>query len=158
RPFTGQRAVAPPWTGAIYGDGAAGRTIQAAVPGRASRRCRPARVDGVGAKPLQGEHMSRPRIAVCVVTFNSAPLIPELVASLPTGAEGTDWTLVFADNASADGTRAEVARHAPTATVVETGANLGYAGGINAAVRAAGPQDAYLILNADVRLMPGSLS
>lgn len=102
--------------------------------------------------------MSRPRIAICVVTFHSAPLIEDLVASIPQGAEGTDWTLVFADNASGDETLAEIARCAPTATVVETGANLGYAGGLNAAVRAAGRQDAYLILNADVRLTPGCVA
>lgn len=102
--------------------------------------------------------MNRPRVAICVVTFNSATLIEDLVASIPAGADGTDWTLVFADNASSDGTVAEIARCAPDAVVVETGGNLGYAGGLNAAVRAAGDQDAYLILNADVRLQPGCLA
>ena len=29
-----------------------------------------------------------PRVAVCVVTFNSAPLIPDLVDSLPAGMAG----------------------------------------------------------------------
>jgi GT2 family glycosyltransferase len=98
-----------------------------------------------------------PRIAICVVTFNSAELVPDLVRSLPAGADGTDWRLVVADNASDDGTVAAVRRWAPDATIVETGANLGYAAGLNAAVRAAGDQDAYLILNADVRLQPGCL-
>ncbi|MCB1297747.1 MAG: glycosyltransferase family 2 protein [Microthrixaceae bacterium] len=101
--------------------------------------------------------MTRPRIAICVVTFDSAPLIKDLVDSIPLGAEGTDWTLVFADNASADSTVAEIERHAPDARVVETGANLGYSGGVNAAIHAAGDQDAYLILNADVRLEAGCL-
>ena len=101
--------------------------------------------------------MTKPRIAICVVTFNSAALIEDLVLSIPSGAEGTDWTLVFADNASADETLAEIALHAPNAVVVQTGVNLGYSGGLNAAVRAAGVQDAYLILNADVRLMQGCL-
>ena len=102
--------------------------------------------------------MSPPRIALCVVTFHSAPLIKDLVASVPSGAEGTDWTLVFADNASSDDTLAEIARCAPDAIVVETGSNLGYSGGLNAAIRAAGDQDAYLILNADVRLTPGCVA
>jgi GT2 family glycosyltransferase len=101
--------------------------------------------------------MSRPRIAICVVTFNSAPLIEDLVASLPAGADGTDWTLVFADNASSDNTIDEITRCAPDATVVRTGGNLGYAGGLNRAVAAAGDQNAYLILNADVRLTEGCL-
>jgi N-acetylglucosaminyl-diphospho-decaprenol L-rhamnosyltransferase len=105
-----------------------------------------------------GVPVSLPRIAICVVTFNSAALIEDMVASLPSGAERVAWTLVVADNASADGTVAEVRRCAPEAIVVETGGNHGYAAGVNAAVRAAGDQDAYLILNADVRLAPGCLA
>jgi N-acetylglucosaminyl-diphospho-decaprenol L-rhamnosyltransferase len=95
------------------------------------------------------------RVAICVVTYNSAPLIADLVASLARGAEGVDWRLVVADNASQDDTLSELALHAPDAVVVHNGGNLGYAAGVNAAVRAAGEQDAYLILNADVRLDPG---
>lgn len=102
--------------------------------------------------------MNRPRIAVCVVTFNSASLIRDLVASLPDGAIGTDWTLVVADNDSHDETIDEIMRWAPDAKIVRIGSNRGYAGGLNAAVAAAGPQDAYLILNADVRLTTGCLA
>lgn len=102
--------------------------------------------------------MGLPRIAICVVTYNSAPLIKDLVASLAEGSAGTEWCLVFADNASRDGTIAEIKRCAPEATLVETGGNLGYSAGINAAVKAAGKQDAYLILNSDVRLTPGCLA
>jgi len=99
----------------------------------------------------------KPRIAICIVTFNSASLIEDLVASLPAGAEGTEWRLFFADNASRDDTLDVIARCAPEAVIVETGGNLGYAAGVNAAIRAAGAQDAYLVLNADVRLTEGCL-
>ena len=99
-----------------------------------------------------------PRVAICVVTYNSAPLIADLVASIERGAVGVDWSLVIADNASSDDTISEVERHAPNALVVRNQSNLGYAAGINAAVGAAGPHDAYLILNADVRLDPGCVA
>lgn len=102
--------------------------------------------------------MTAPRIAICVVTYNSAPLIADLVASLDGGAVGVAWSLVVADNSSSDDTLAELERHAPDALVVRTGGNLGYAGGINAAIAAAGPHDAYLILNADVRLGTGCVA
>jgi GT2 family glycosyltransferase len=102
--------------------------------------------------------MTLPRVAICVVTYNSADLIEELVQSLPDGAAGTEWTLVVADNDSHDGTVDAVRRFAPDARVVETGANLGYAGGVNAAIQAAGEQDAYLVLNADVRLTHGCIA
>ncbi|WP_242497329.1 glycosyltransferase family 2 protein [Nocardioides oleivorans] len=102
-------------------------------------------VDGGGAR----------RVAVVVVTYDSAPLLPALVASLDAGLAGLDWELVVADNASSDDTVARVRELLPGATVVETGGNLGYSAGINAGVAAAAPHDAVLVLNPDVRLEPG---
>jgi N-acetylglucosaminyl-diphospho-decaprenol L-rhamnosyltransferase len=102
--------------------------------------------------------MTSLRVAICVVTYNSAPLIADLVSSLERGAEGVISTLIFSDNASSDDTLEQIRRHAVDATVVRNPGNLGYGAGINAAVRAAGEQDAYLILNADVRLDPGCVA
>ena len=91
-------------------------------------------------------------IAVVVVTYNSAALIEDLVASLAPGLRGLNWHLTVADNASRDGSVEAVRRYAPYAHVVETGRNAGYAAGINAAVAAAKPFDAVLVLNPDIRL------
>lgn len=95
------------------------------------------------------------QVAVVVVTYNSVDLVPDLVASLEAGMAGLSWELVVADNASQDGTVALVRELVPSATLVETGGNLGYSAGINAGVAAAGPHDAVLVLNPDVRLRPG---
>lgn len=95
------------------------------------------------------------RVLVAVVTHNSAADLPRLVASLPAGLEGVDWRLVVADNNSSDGTVDMVRRLAPWATVVETGANLGYAAGVNACARLAEPDEALFVLNADVVLARG---
>ena len=108
-----------------------------------------------GQRADAGETADRPRIAVCVVTFHSAELIADLVASLGAGCAGLDWGLVFADNASGDDTVARIAAYAPDARLVRLAENRGYAAGVNAAIGAAGPRDAYLVLNADVRLGPG---
>jgi GT2 family glycosyltransferase len=91
-------------------------------------------------------------IAVVVVTYNSASLIEDLVASLAPGLRGLNWHLTVADNDSRDGTVEAVRRFAPYAHVVETGRNAGYAAGINAAVAAAKPFSAVLVLNPDIRL------
>lgn len=95
-------------------------------------------------------------IAVVVVTYNSASLIEDLIASLAPGLRGLKWHLTIADNASRDATVEAVRRYAPYAHVVETGRNAGYAAGINAAVAAAvekaAPFDAVLVLNPDIRL------
>ena len=95
------------------------------------------------------------RVLVAVVTYNAAADLPSLIASLPAGLDGVDWRLVLADNNSSDGSADVARRLAPTATVVETGANLGYAAGVNACAELAEPDEALLVLNADVVLARG---
>jgi N-acetylglucosaminyl-diphospho-decaprenol L-rhamnosyltransferase len=97
----------------------------------------------------------QPTVAVLVVTYNSAPLLADLLDSLAVGLAGITWHLTVADNASADDTVAVLRGLAPDATIIEMGRNAGYAAGINAAAAAAGPRTALLVLNADVRLTPG---
>ncbi|MER7732212.1 glycosyltransferase family 2 protein [Streptomyces erythrochromogenes] len=98
-------------------------------------------------------------VAVLVVTWNSAEVLPEFLASLPKGMAGLDWRLVVADNDSADGTVEVVRSLAPDATVVQTGRNAGYAAGVNAALAAAagweGGFRAALVCNPDVRMREG---
>ncbi len=97
------------------------------------------------------------RVAICVVTYNSADLLAGLIESLPEGAGDVPWQLVIADNASSDDTVVMVRRLAPDARLVQLGRNAGYAAGVNAATRAADPFTAALVLNPDVRLDPGCL-
>jgi GT2 family glycosyltransferase len=94
-------------------------------------------------------------VTVVVVTFNSAHLVVDLLASLPEGLGELPWRLVVADNASEDGTVELVRRLAPEATVLSMGHNAGYAAGINAAAAAVGSRGHMLVLNPDVRLAPG---
>jgi GT2 family glycosyltransferase len=109
-----------------------------------------------GTGTVQGAGLSRvdETIAVVVVTYNSERQLADLIASLDPGLEGVAWHLTVADNASVDGSVATVRRLAPGARVVEMGRNAGYAAGINAAVAAAAPHSAILILNPDIRLTP----
>lgn len=99
-----------------------------------------------------------PSVAVVVVTWNSAAVLPELLASLPAGLAGLRYQLIIADNASADDTVEVARRHAPSCTVVQTGRNAGYAAGFNAGLAAAGRYDAALVVNPDIRLTPGSVA
>lgn len=95
-------------------------------------------------------------VAVVMVTWNSEQHLPGTLDGMGAALEGIGrWQLVVADNASGDGTLACLARLAPDALIVRTGGNLGYAGGVNAAVAAAPPTRAYLVLNPDVQLTPG---
>jgi N-acetylglucosaminyl-diphospho-decaprenol L-rhamnosyltransferase len=99
--------------------------------------------------------MAAPAVAVVVVCHDSAgdlgATLPALTAQLQAGDE-----LVVVDNASADGT-AEAARAlAPAATVIETGANLGFAGGCNTGARAS-RAPLLLFLNPDAVPAPGCI-
>lgn len=101
--------------------------------------------------------MSDGRIAIAVVTYNSAGTIPVFLEALPAGLAGVDYELVVVDNCSTDATVELVGRLAPDATVIRESENRGYSAGINRAVAAVAgsPPDAVLIANPDIQLDPG---
>jgi GT2 family glycosyltransferase len=96
-------------------------------------------------------------LAVVIVTYNSAEVLPGLLDSLPAGCAGIDeLDVIVVDNDSRDQS-VEIARNHPVgARVIETGRNAGYAAGINAATATIGKHCDVLVLNPDIRLMPGS--
>lgn len=94
--------------------------------------------------------------AVIVVTYNSAAEVGALLDSLPAAAAGLRLRVLVVDNDSADATAAVVARR-PWARLVPSGANLGYAGGINVGREQVAPTRTVAILNPDLELTPGSL-
>lgn len=93
---------------------------------------------------------------VVVVTYNSADHVSALLDSLPDAAGDLQIRVVVVDNGSRDGT-VELLRARRDATLIETGRNLGYAGGINVARAACGPCSSILILNPDLELEPGAI-
>lgn len=96
-------------------------------------------------------------LTVVVVTYDSAPLLPALFASLDEGLAGVDRAeVVVVDNASSDGSADVARRLAPAATVIDAGGNAGYAAAINLGVRSRRLRGAVLVLNPDVRLTPGT--
>ncbi|MEO3869596.1 glycosyltransferase [Nonomuraea sp. B12E4] len=124
-----------------------------------------------------------PRVAVVVVTYNSADVLEGCLGSLPAAARGVDLVaVVVADNASADDSLAiaERAAQPPQASTpppqastpppraaaplpvrtVRVGRNAGYAAAINAAVRTLDLDtlDAVYVVNPDCRLAPGSIA
>lgn len=102
---------------------------------------------------------SEPDVLVAVVTYNSATLIERFLRSLPEALAGVGTThVVVVDNGSSDGTVALVRATAPWATVVELGANRGYAAGINQALRRSSPRRGVYVLNPDAVPSPGSVA
>ena len=95
---------------------------------------------------------------VIVVTYNSADCVGALIESLR--AETVDLTLrvVVADNSSSDGTLEFVRSRHSDVLAFATGGNLGYSGGINAAMRRAGDAATVVVLNPDLTVERGSLT
>lgn len=97
------------------------------------------------------------RLAAVVVTYNNESDISRLLASIPAAATGLDVSTIVVDNGSSDQTRA-LARQFGV-TVLNTGRNAGYAGGINVGRRAIPDDvDAVAILNPDLVLRPHALT
>ena len=107
--------------------------------------------------------MPVPRVAVVVITYNSAQDLPGFLQSLRTGgADGVELSdVVIVDNASHDSTRrvAEGTTGLPV-SFVQLEENVGYAAGFNAGVSVlrSRPPDAVMLANPDCRLRPGSLA
>jgi GT2 family glycosyltransferase len=121
----------------------------------ATARLRPSN-SSIGAHGREGT--LAPAVAAVVVTYNSADVIGDCLDALRRALVGVERAVVVvADNASHDDTCDFVERTAPDAHVLRLARNAGYAAGVNAGVAATRDADAWLVLNADVRMMPGSV-
>ncbi|NRQ32512.1 glycosyltransferase family 2 protein [Nonomuraea sp. NN258] len=102
------------------------------------------------------------RVALVIVTYNSAKVLRECLDSLAAAARGVELAaVVVADNDSADDSTAvaESVTGLPVITV-GLGRNAGYAAAVNAGVAALDLDrlDAVYVLNPDCRLRPGSIA
>jgi GT2 family glycosyltransferase len=103
-------------------------------------------------------HLTRESyLAIVIVTYNSASVLPGLLDSLSAGLEGIKhFEIVIADNDSADSSTDIALNHTIRPRVIRMGRNAGYAAGINAAAATIRKDAHLLILNPDVRLFPGA--
>ncbi|SEL11967.1 glycosyltransferase family 2 protein [Rhodococcus maanshanensis] len=96
-------------------------------------------------------------VAVVLVTYNSARDVLPLIDDLRIAARDRPVRVIVVDNRSSDDT-VELVRAHRDIRLIESGGNLGYAGGINAALPFTEPCGAVLILNPDLRLLPGAVT
>jgi GT2 family glycosyltransferase len=99
------------------------------------------------------------RVAIVVLNWNNAPDTLACLESL-SGVDYPNCGTLVVDNGSSDDSVARIRAVFPEVEVLETRANLGYAGGNNFGVRCALAReaDAILILNNDVTVEPGFLA
>lgn len=99
--------------------------------------------------------MAEPLISVLIVSWNTRARTLGCLEALTSGTR-TPHHLIIVDNDSADGSATAVRERYPAATVIESGANRGFAGGVNLGlpyVRG----DHVLLLNPDARPRPGAI-
>ncbi len=99
--------------------------------------------------------MSRRKVALIVVAYNAKRYLDGCLGSLEKAdRDGIDLDVIVVDNASKDGTAAEVRRRFPRVELIESGRNLGFAGGNNLGMRTALERGADLIylLNQDTEV------
>jgi GT2 family glycosyltransferase len=102
-----------------------------------------------------GEPSGAPVATVVVVTWQGAHLLPDCLESLR--RQTVPHTVLVVDNGSTDGTENLLAARFPEVTVVQTGANLGFAGGAQTGIEAA-RTPLVALLNNDAVADPGWLA
>ncbi len=87
-------------------------------------------------------------VSIVIVNWNTRALLHDCLASVFDGLGAVTAEVLVVDNASEDGSADMVRREFPQAVLMETGQNLGFAGGNNVALRRA--RGRYvLLLNTD---------
>jgi GT2 family glycosyltransferase len=94
-----------------------------------------------------------PSLSIVIVTHDSRDAVATTLRAVSEQLRDGD-ELIVVDNASADGTPAAVRDLAPSAAVIETGANLGFAAGCNRGAAAA-TGELLCLLNPDAVPQPG---
>jgi GT2 family glycosyltransferase len=98
-----------------------------------------------------------PRLSIVIVTYNSRPDITGCLDSLTeANAVAIDHEIIVVDNASADGTAAIVRERWPAVTVVDAGANIGFAAANNLGIRRSSGE-LVLLLNPDTLIPAGEI-
>lgn len=102
---------------------------------------------------------ARPKVVSVVLNWNGGPDTAECLRSLAR-LEGVDHEPIVVDNGSTDRSVELLRREFPNLRIVETGANLGFAGGVNRGIAAALALGAEFIwlLNNDATIAPDALA
>ncbi|MEZ5212739.1 glycosyltransferase family 2 protein [Gordonia sp. (in: high G+C Gram-positive bacteria)] len=96
-------------------------------------------------------------VAVVTVTYSSGEYLHNFLRTLD-GATTRPVQVVIADNGSTDGAPERAAAEHSNVTLIHTGGNLGYGGGMNRGVAEVEPGVEFVVIaNPDVEWTPGSL-
>ncbi len=96
-------------------------------------------------------------IAVVTVTYSSGDYLHSFLRTLP-AATDRRVQVVIADNGSVDGAPEQAAADYDNVTLVHTGGNLGYGGGMNRGIAEVDPDVEFVVIaNPDIEWQPGCI-
>lgn len=96
-------------------------------------------------------------LSVIVVSWNVRDLLRRCLQSIERSLDGNfSAEIIVVDNSSSDGSAAMVRSEFPQVRLIETGANLGYSGGVNAGLRVACGRF-LCVLNPDTEIVGDAL-
>ena len=99
------------------------------------------------------------RVRAIVLCWNNEAILPRTLTHLQaTQWPSEDLEIVVVDNGSTDGSTDRWAERWPGVRLVKTGANLGFAGGVNAGLSDLTGIDAVALVNSDAFVDPGWLA
>src|SRR5579863_4874608 len=105
---------------------------------------------------LKDMHTAVTDLSIVIVSWNTKKYLEEVLTSLRTIDGNLSVEIIVADNASTDGSPEMVRTQFPEVNLIETGANLGFAGGNNVGIKQATGKYICLI-NSDVNVPPDCL-
>src|SRR5690606_29088553 len=120
---------------------------------------------GAGALSLAGRRRGHARrhlrggivsLAIVIVAYNAVAELSAALESLSAAPPSTPGEIVVVDNASTDDVSGLVRGRFPGVRLIEAGANLGFARGVNLGIRNSS-SDYVLLLNPDTTVPPGAI-
>lgn len=96
------------------------------------------------------------KLSIVILCWNDLQEIADCIRSIISGTHTIEFEIIVSDNGSTDGSVEFIGQNFPKVGVIENRANLGFAGGNNAGIRAS-TGDYVLILNPDTIVHEGSL-
>lgn len=96
------------------------------------------------------------QLDIVLVSYNTAEYTRRAVESVYAETHDTDFKIIMVDNNSKDNSVELISSHFPDVEVIQTGANLGFAGGVNIGAKAS-DRDYILLLNPDTVILDGAI-
>ncbi len=96
------------------------------------------------------------QLDIILVSYNTAEYTKRAIESVYTETQHTSFKIIMVDNDSKDNSVELITKQFPDVEIIQTGANLGFAGGVNVGAKAS-DSEYLLLLNPDTVILDGAI-